>query len=109
MSLSNCIKKAGKAINKADADAMLAKRDELMAKGVSEGEADAMAVKAVQDDINFEIDDIVKQSGVAKKDKALPEGVPVEMDGKMYDSNQFISEIDTELKGIDSIMGCLYK
>jgi len=79
--------KAGKAINKAD----------------------AMAVKAVQDDINFEIDDIVKQSGVAKKDKALPEGVPVEMDGKMYDSNQFISEIDTELKGIDSIMGCLYK
>ena len=101
--------KAGKAINKADADAILAKRDELMAKGVSEGEADAMAVKAVQDDINFEIDDIVKQSGVAKKDKALPEGVPVEMDGKMYDSNQFISEIDTELKGIDSIMGCLYK
>jgi len=79
--------KAGKAINKAD----------------------AMAVKAVQDDINFEIDDIVKQSGVAKKDKALPEGVPVEMDGKMYDSNQFISEIDTELKGIDSIMRCLYK
>lgn len=41
--------------------------------------------------------------------KTPKEGVPVEMDGKMYDSNQFISEIDTELKGIDSIMRCLYK
>ena len=231
MSLANCIKKAGKAINKADADKILSKREELIAKGMDEGEADFMAIKSVRDEIGLEVDDVINQTGKGKEplkdfsniqnfrkpefaldseelievgadikdgivtlyhrtteeaaskirktgvfntkedgvffstsktgqgegygagvvevkvplrmlelddifdgeahvrvplkksgsinlkgmvsdiksEKALPEGVPVEMDGKMYDSNEFMADVDKELKGIDDILGCLYK
>ena len=108
MSLDKCIKKAGKAISKSDADSIISKRDELVAKGMDPAQADSIAVREALDIADQEISGILDKAGV-KMDKKLDPGVQIEIDGRPYDSNQFISDIDNEISGIDSIMGCLYK
>ena len=87
---------------------LTSKTDELTAKGLDEAEASRMAIDELESKIDLEIDDVLKQTGHSKTE-SLPEGTPIEIDGKIYDSNQFISDIDKELKGIDSILECLYK
>ena len=39
--------------------------------------------------------------------KEVANGVPVEMDGKMYDSNEYIKGIDSEIEGIEAVNRCL--
>ena len=106
MSLVNCLKKAGKSINKTDADMLMTKREELIAKGITD--ADSVALKMLEDEATADIADIYKKAGIEPK-KSMPAGAPITIDGKAYDSNQFIAGVDRELEGIDSILGCIYK
>lgn len=107
MSLNNCIKKFGKAINKSDADALIQKRDELVAKGLDEQEAGLLALRDIEESATKELDDILVQAGV--KQKPIEKGIDLEVDGRVVDSNQYLAELDTELKGLDDIARCLYR
>lgn len=107
MSLVDCLKKAGKSINKKDADALLQKREELIAKGVPD--ADSVALRILEDEATAGVDDILTKAGKAPQKAPLKPGVPVLIDDVVYDSNKFIADMDAEIDGIDSIMGCIYK
>lgn len=109
MSLVNCLKKAGKSVNKSDAEALIQKREELIANGMSESEADSVALRILEDEANARIDDIFKKAGVARPVAQVSPGVPVIINDVVHDSNKFISDIDAELDGIESILGCVYK
>lgn len=95
--LASCIKKSGKSISRADAEAMLSRHDELIAKGLNETEADALVLREAKEALG------------GTTQKSIPEGVPIEINERVYDSNQFIKAVDDELDGIDSILGCLYR
>lgn len=107
MSLSKCLKKAGKAISGRDAKAMMQRRDQLVAKGMSEAEADLTAVREIETGIQAEMQDILKQAGVKQPDQEA--GITIMVDDKPIDSNAYIADIDNELDGIDAITTCLTK
>ena len=107
MSLVDCLKKAGKAINKKDADFLLQKREELIANGVAD--ADAVALRILEDEATLGIDEILAKAGRPAQKAPIKPGVPVIIDDVIHDSNKFISDIDAELNGIESIRGCIYK
>ena len=107
MSLSDCIKQFGKAFNKSDADDLMFKRDELIAKGVDEAEAESLALRDLEESAIGDLNEILEQVGIKPKD--LEKGVDIEIDGQVVDSNRYLADIDGELQGLDDITRCLYR
>ena len=107
MSLVNCLKKAGKSIDKKDYDALIQKRDELIAKGVED--ADSVALRILEDEAVAGVDEILTKAGKVPAKAPVKNGVPVVIDDVVHDSNKFISDVDAEIDGIESILGCVYK
>ena len=62
MSLSDCIRKAGKALNQRDADAISTLADEIEATGVDRVDAEKQAVEKHIADVQSEIDDLLPTS-----------------------------------------------
>lgn len=107
MSLSNCLKKFGKAINKSDTEMLSNKKDEYVAKGATEKEAELLALRDVEESAKLELNEIESQLGL--KSEIQDSGIEIEIDGQLYDSNRFMAEVDSELTGIDDIARCLYR
>lgn len=114
MSVTKCLNKAGKSIDKKDGDAILQKYEELLAKGMDEREAGFAAVREIQQAVDSELDDIASQVEKAggKVERDAP-GQPVPMAKKTEDGVQIVdarAEIagaDDVIKGIDDVIACV--
>lgn len=114
MSLIDCIKAAGKAVDKKDADFLLQKREQYAAKGLSEVEADNAALKDLTDSMDEELTDIadrVEKSGgkVNRPQTQETAPMPVTMeDGQVVDANEVMKSLDDEIQSLDDIIRCAY-
>lgn len=70
MSLNNCIKKLGKALNKTDADAIRSIYAQLVKSGMDDASASAKAVDDVISEVASEMDNMLVKSGAKKVKRA---------------------------------------
>lgn len=113
MSVTKCLNKAGKSIDKKDGEAILQKYEELLAKGMDEREAGFAAVRELQQVVDKELDDIavqVEKAGGKVERDAPGEPIPLARatdDGvEVVDVRAEIAEADGVLKGIDDVISC---
>ena len=107
MSLDKCIKRAGKALNKRDAEQLAADFGRMVDSGMDELEAGHAAIKNLDKSIDLELDDISKQAGISK-DQAEPQPLFVFKDDKLVDANEIMREADEEISALDDIVRCAF-
>ena len=114
MNVTDCLNRAGKAINKAEADAINSKFKELTAKGMDEQEASFAALEEAKSLVDKELKDItdqVKKSGGKVNEpevetKPMPMGEEVDGEVRIVDANKKMQELDEAIQGIDDVIRC---
>jgi|DEB0MinimDraft_6_1074348.scaffolds.fasta_scaffold57985_2 predicted lactoylglutathione lyase len=115
MNVTDCLNKAGKAINKAEADMIKEKFQEFTAKGMDEAEASFAALKEAQAVVDKEISDVLdkveKAGGKVNRPevetKPMPVGEEVNGEIQIVDANVKIQQLDEAIEGIDDVLRCV--
>lgn len=114
MNVTDCLNRASKAINKAEADAIKDKFKEFTAKGMDEREASFAALEEAKTMVDKELKDITEQVKKAggkvnepeAKTKPMPVGEEVNGEVQIVDANKKMQELDEAIQGIDDVIRC---